>query len=194
MIEFASVLCSVFDIPGPDWDTETRGQQSTARTLGTCTEQWKETAQIYFLPLLLWGFEPNFYIRCLGFKLFIKKILLSKCIKSNDEKLLLKYQYQHSIAREGEEFLRDFCVHLANTIKRPLRIPNLTWETIETRPITMLIAFRAILIPLLSICNEWMVFCFVVVAIFCNKIQFDLYFWSRFFTNEAPSLRIPAQF
>ena len=103
------LLCSVFDIPGPDWDTETCGQQSPARTPGTWTGRWKETAQIYFLPLLLWGFEPNFYIRCLGFKLFIKKILLSKCIKSNDEKLLLKYQYQHSIARERRISKRFLC-------------------------------------------------------------------------------------
>ena len=98
------LLCLIFRA-----QTETRGQQSTARTLGTCTEQWKETAQIYFLPLLLWGFEPNFYIRCLGFKLFIKKILLSKCIKSNDEKLLLKYQYQHSIARGRRISKRFLC-------------------------------------------------------------------------------------
>ena len=32
-----------------------------------------------------------------------KDLLLSKCIKSNDEKLLLKYQYQH-------DQYRDICV------------------------------------------------------------------------------------
>ena len=104
-----------------------------------------EKKQLRFI-FYLFCFEPNFYIRCLGFKLFIKKILLSKCIKSNDEKLLLKYQYQHSNAR-WRIIWKKILLCTWQTQSRGCwwlrRILSLTWETIETRPITMLIAFQS---------------------------------------------------